>query len=85
MAEDSVVLLAEDPDDDEEPPQPAKPEGKPEEGSRPRRWEWRLVKQKTLTGEITVRKWVSDEMPSLVAKHTNGEAQTVRAPAMLRV
>ena len=49
-----------------------------EQKLKPRRWESRLVKQKTISGEITVRKWVSDELPSFAAKHANGEVQTVR-------
>ena len=35
---------------------------------RPRRWTSRLITQKTLTGTITVRKWVSDEGPQYVAR-----------------
>lgn len=48
---------------------------------RPRHWEWRLVKQKTLTGEILVRRWATDEEPSFTSKQGNGEMQTVRGPA----
>ena len=45
--------------------------------NRPRKWEARLVKQKTLTGEILVRKWVTDEEPGEFGKVTIGEAATV--------
>ncbi len=35
---------------------------------RSRHWHYRLVVQKTLTGEIKLRKWVSDEGPQYVAR-----------------
>ena len=38
-----------------------------------RKWEHRLVKQKTLTGEILVRKWVSDEAPTIAGTLAGGE------------
>ena len=34
---------------------------------RPRKWESRMVRQKTLSGEILVRKWVSDEKPAFAS------------------
>lgn len=46
--------------------------------SRPRHWELRSVKQKTLSGEIIVRKWMTDEEPAFIAAPGNGELQTVR-------
>ena len=39
---------------------------------RPRRWESRMVRQKTLGGEILVRKWVSDDPPVFLAKGATG-------------
>mmetsp|Transcript_3579 Transcript_3579/g.6315 ORF Transcript_3579/g.6315 Transcript_3579/m.6315 type:complete len:119 (-) Transcript_3579:121-477(-) len=47
---------------------------------RPRHWEWRLVKQKTLTGAIIVRKWTTDEEPSFIAKQGSTELQTHLCP-----
>ena len=46
----------------------------------PRRRVSKLITQQTLTGTITVRKWVSDEAPALSAKRSNGEAQTHLCP-----
>mmetsp|Transcript_75540 Transcript_75540/g.125964 ORF Transcript_75540/g.125964 Transcript_75540/m.125964 type:complete len:256 (-) Transcript_75540:289-1056(-) len=48
--------------------------------SRPRRWESRLITQKTLCGMVTIRKWVSDDAPALSAKRSDGEAQTHLCP-----
>ena len=43
---------------------------------RPRKWECRMVKQKTLCGEMLVRKWVSDEKPAFAASCTSsGDSQ----------
>lgn len=39
-----------------------------------------MVKQKTLMGEMSVRKWVSDEAPVFATKHANGEMQTHLCP-----
>ena len=41
-----------------------------------RRWESRLVKQKTLTGEVLVRKWVSDEPPTFSEARLGGGADS---------
>ena len=46
-----------------------------------RRWESRLVKQKTLSGEVLVRKWVSDEPPTFSeARLTSGDSQPQFCP-----
>mmetsp|Transcript_8835 Transcript_8835/g.27994 ORF Transcript_8835/g.27994 Transcript_8835/m.27994 type:complete len:269 (+) Transcript_8835:48-854(+) len=41
---------------------------------RPRRWKSRLIQQKTLSGTITVRKWVSDDAPALGARRVPGDS-----------
>jgi hypothetical protein len=41
---------------------------------KPRKWVSRLVTQKTLGGEITVRKWVSDEAPVFSMYHSTGDS-----------
>ena len=44
-------------------------------------WESRLVRQKTLTGEVLIRKWVSDEPPTFSeARLTNGDMQPQFCP-----
>jgi hypothetical protein len=45
-----------------------------------RQWHSRIVKQKTLGGEILVRKWVSDDPPNLSAAHTSGDQQPQFCP-----
>ncbi len=47
-----------------------------EKNAKPRRWESRLVEQKTISGTIKVRKWVSDQAPVLSGeKSGDGETQ----------
>ena len=43
--------------------------------SRSRHWHYRLVVQKTLTGEIKLRKWVSDEGPQYTAPRRTSDLQ----------
>lgn len=45
-----------------------------------RRWESRLVKQKTLGGEVLVRKWVSNEPPTFSDAVTSGDSQPQFCP-----
>jgi len=52
------------------------PAGRP----RSRQWVSRLIQQKTLSGTITVRKWVSDEAPALSVRRAPGEATTHLCP-----
>ena len=41
-----------------------------------RNWHYRLVMQKTLTGEIALRKWVTDQSPQYVARRRVSELQS---------
>ena len=41
-----------------------------------RNWHYRLVMQKTLTGEIALRKWVTDQSPQYVARRGVSELQS---------
>ena len=43
---------------------------------RSRHWHYRLVTQKTLSGEIKLRKWVSDEGPQYTARRGASDLQT---------
>ena len=56
----------------------------PTKDARPRAWESRVVRQKTLGGEILVRKWVSDHKPAFAAScASSGDSQPqVRSPPM---
>ena len=56
----------------------------PTKDARPRAWESRVVRQKTLGGEIFVRKWVSDHKPAFAAScASSGDSQPqVRSPPM---
>ena len=51
---------------------------------RPRRWESRLIKQKTLSGYVLVRKWVTDEEPGEFKKVVIGETAAVSQPFRTR-
>ena len=41
-----------------------------------RNWHYRLVVQKTLTGEIALRKWVTDQSPQYIARQGASELQS---------
>jgi hypothetical protein len=48
---------------------------------RPRKWESRVVRQKTLGGEILVRKWVTDDKPAFSAScASSGDSQPQFCP-----
>ena len=47
-----------------------------------RQWHSRIVKQKTLGGEILVRKWVSDDPPVFLAKGATGAATSGTSPSV---
>ena len=42
--------------------------------TKPRRWVSKLITQKTLDGEILVRKWITDEAPHFTVDQLGGEA-----------
>ena len=48
--------------------------------TRPRKWMSQMVTQKTLSGEITVRKWVSDAPPVFTAVASSGDSQPQFCP-----
>ena len=48
--------------------------------ARPRKWESKLIPQKTLGGTIMVRRWVSDEAPALGTRRSNGDDQMHLCP-----
>ena len=48
--------------------------------NRTRSWSYRLVPLKTLTSEIMVRKWASDEAPMFVTKRQTGDTQSHACP-----
>ena len=48
--------------------------------TKPRRWISKLVSQKTLGGEMLVRKWVSDEAPSFNVDHTGSGSEPQFCP-----
>jgi len=54
------------------------PQDEGEEGNdvpHTRNWHYRLVVQKTLTGEIALRKWVTDQTPQYTARRRASELQ----------
>ena len=47
---------------------------------KPRRWVSQLVTQKTLSGEMVVRKWVTDQLPTISVDHVLGDSQPQFCP-----